>query len=117
MPVAGVQWNHRFVIGRPQWAPLARTERSRRNGQNAPLLDRMIQSFWNAPAAAHRRVDQSCWLGVATWLTLWQQGAGGSNPLTPTTRRAYCSASTAARSSTICAARTEVWPTVSAGSL
>src|SRR5437879_13491165 len=85
MPVAGVQWNHRFVVGRPQWAPLARTERSRRDGQNAPFVKRMIKSFWNAPAAAHRRVDQSCWLGVATWLTLWEQGAGGSNPLTPTT--------------------------------
>src|SRR2546426_157716 len=74
MPVAGVQWNHRFVVGRPQWAPLARTERSRRNGQNAPFVKRMIKSFWNAPAAAHRRVDQSCWLGVATWLTLGEQG-------------------------------------------
>src|SRR5438132_6831672 len=47
MPVAGVQWNHRFVVGRPRWAPLARTERSRRNGQNAPFVKRMIKSFWN----------------------------------------------------------------------
>src|SRR5438093_2718101 len=47
MPVAGVPWNHRFVVGRPRWAPLARTERSRRNGQNAPFVKRTIKSFWN----------------------------------------------------------------------
>src|SRR2546427_11869865 len=47
MPVAGVPWNHRFVVGRPRWAPLARTERSQRNGQNAPFVKRMIKSFWN----------------------------------------------------------------------
>src|SRR3989442_13898378 len=47
MPVAGVPWNHRFVVGRPRWAPLARTERSRRNGQNAPFVKRTIKRFWN----------------------------------------------------------------------
>src|SRR3989442_14687278 len=47
MPVAGVPWNHRFVVGRPRWAPLARTERFRRNGQNAPFVKRTIKSFWN----------------------------------------------------------------------
>src|SRR2546427_12030360 len=47
MPVAVVLWNYRFVAGRPRWVPLARTERSRRNGQNAPFVKRMIKSFWN----------------------------------------------------------------------
>src|SRR5438132_11335033 len=94
MPVAGVQWNHRFVVGRPRWAPLARTERSLRDGQNAPFVKRMIKSFWERPRCSTSKSGSvvlagRCYLADAL-------GAGGRRFESSHPDHLYCRAKPAA---------------------